>query len=256
MRTLGRGRFARIWLSMGIAGLMACGVAAFATAPVQAQDYRALLAAPDRTAADRENDKRRDPTDMLTFIQPRPGMKILDMGAGAGYSTELMARAAGPTGMVWGQNPPDQFEGARRAFDERAKSAAMKSAAQDVRPFDDPVPPGVRDLDLVTFLFFYHDTTYLPVDRALMNKRLFDALKPGGILAIADYSARPGDGVTAGRSLHRIDEETVKREVEAAGFKLVGEGDFLRHPEDKRDTLSSRATMPVDEFILKFEKPR
>jgi len=44
--------------------------------------------------------------------------------------------------------------------------------------------------------------------------------------------------------------------VEAAGFKLVAEGDFLRHPEDKRDTLSSRAPMPVDEFILKFEKPR
>jgi predicted methyltransferase len=59
-----------------------------------AQDYRALLAAPDRSAADRENDKRRDPFNMLNFIQPRAGMKILDMGAGAGYSTELMARAA------------------------------------------------------------------------------------------------------------------------------------------------------------------
>ena len=82
------------------------------------------------------------------------------------------------------------------------------------------------------------------------------ALKPGGILAIADYSARPGDDVSSGKSLHRIDENIVKREVEAAGFKLVGEGDFLRHPEDKRDTLSSRAQMPIDEFILKFEKPR
>jgi predicted methyltransferase len=77
---------------------------------MNAQDYRALLAAPDRSAADCENDKRRDPMDMLNFIQPRTGMKILDMGAGAGYSTELMARAAGPSGMVYGQNPPDQFE--------------------------------------------------------------------------------------------------------------------------------------------------
>jgi predicted methyltransferase len=58
------------------------------------------------TAADRDNDKRRDPIDMLNFIAPGAGMKILDMGAGAGYSTELMARAAGPTGMVYGQNPP------------------------------------------------------------------------------------------------------------------------------------------------------
>lgn len=252
MRTLGPGRFSRVRLM----GLMALVVSPFIVGSAHAQDYRALLAAPDRSAADRENDKRRDPTDMLNFIQPRAGMKILDMGAGAGYSTELMARAVGPTGMVYGQNPPDQFERARQAFDERAKNPAMKNAAQDVRPFDDPVPPGVHDLDMVTFLFFYHDTTYLPVDRALMNKRLFDALKPGGILAIADYSARPGDDVSSGKSLHRIDENIVKREVEAAGFKLVAEGDFLRHPEDKRDTSSSRAQMPIDEFILKFEKPR
>jgi predicted methyltransferase len=252
MKTVGRGRFASILFM----GLMASVAASFVTAPVHAQDYRALVAALDRSAADRENDRRRDPIGMLNFIQPRAGMKILDMGAGAGYSTELMARAAGPSGMVYGQNPPDQFERARQAFDERAKSSGMANAAQDVRPFDDPVPSGVHDLDLVTFLFFYHDTTYLPVDRALMNKRLFEALKPGGILAIADYSARPGDDVSSGKSLHRIDENIVRREVEAAGFKLVAEGDFLRHPEDKRDTLSSRAPMPVDEFILKFEKPR
>jgi predicted methyltransferase len=68
------------------------------------------------------------------------------------------------------------------------------------------VPPGVRDLDMVTFLFFYHDTTYLSVDRALMNKRLFDALKPGGILAIADYSARPGDDVSRSRVCRRMPE--------------------------------------------------
>jgi predicted methyltransferase len=248
MRMVGRGRF--------FMGLMALVAAPFVSISVHAQDYRALVAAPDRSAADRENDKRRDPIDMLNFIQPRTGMKILDMGAGAGYSTELMARAAGPSGMVYGQNPPDQFEKARQAFDERAKGPGMMNAVQDVRPFDDPVPPGVHDLDMVTFLFFYHDTTYLPVDRALMNKRLFDALKPGGILAIADYSGRPGDDVSIGKSLHRIDENIVKREVEAVGFKLVGEGQFLRHPEDKRDTLSSRSPTPIDEFILKFEKPR
>jgi predicted methyltransferase len=251
MRT-GQGRFASIWF----VGLMALAAAPFVTLPVHAQDYRALIAAPDRSAADRESDKRRNPIDMLNFIQPRAGMKILDMGAGGGYSTELMARAAGPTGKVYGQNTPDQFEGARQAFDERAKSPAMKNAVQDVRLFDDPVPPGEHDFDLVTFLLFYHDTTYLPVDRALMNKRLFDALKPGGILVITDYSARPGDDVSSGKSLHRIDENIVKREVEAAGFKLVAEGDFLRHPEDKRDAPSVGVQTPVDEFILKFEKPR
>src|SRR5258706_90756 len=113
MRRVSRGRFA----SIRFMGLMAFVVASFVTVPVHAQDYRALIAAPDRSAAVRENDKRRDPIGMLNFIQPRAGMKILDMGAGAGYSTELMARAAGPTGMVYGQNPPDQFDIAPQAFD-------------------------------------------------------------------------------------------------------------------------------------------
>ena len=48
------------------------------------------------------------------------------------------------------------------------------------------------DLNMITFLFFYHDTTYLDVDRAAMNRKMFSALKPGGILVIADHSAKPG----------------------------------------------------------------
>jgi predicted methyltransferase len=101
----------------------------------------------------------------------------------------------------------------------------------------------VRNLDLVTFLFIYHETTYMPVDRAKMNKKLFAALKPGGFLVIADHSASAGAGTAVGRSLHRIEESVVRSEVEAAGFKLVGEGDFWRHPEDTHDFI----TQPPDQ---------
>jgi predicted methyltransferase len=124
------------------------------------------------------------------------------------------------------------------------------------RPFDDPLPAEVRDLDLITFLFFYHDTTYMPVDRAEMNRKLFAALKPGGYLVIADHSARPEDGTTVGKTLHRIAEASLKQEVEAAGFKLAASGDFLRHPEDPRDAIVFRSKVPVDEFVLKFQKPQ
>ena len=124
-----------------------------------------------------------------------------------------------------------------------------------VRPFDDPVPADVHDLDVVTFFFFYHDTTYMAVDRAQMERKLFAALKPGGVLVIADHAAKAGDGTSVGKTLHRIDEAVLRREVEAAGFKLVAEGDFLRHPEDTRDFSTNRPPAPVDEFVLKFQKP-
>ena len=218
-------------------------------------NYDALIAAPDRSDADRETDKRRDPVKLLAFTGASAGMKVLDMGAGGGYSTELMARAVGPRGVVYGQNGAELGARPKERFEARLKTPAMQNAVALVRPFDDPLPSDVRDLDLITFLFFYHDTTYMEVDRAAMNKKLYAALKSGGVLVIADHSARPGEGVSVGKTLHRIEESTLRREVEAAGFKLVATGDFWRHPEESRDFTTTRPTGPVDEFVLKFQKP-
>src|ERR1700687_1060171 len=131
----------------------------------------------------------------------------------------------------------------------------MKNVVHVIRHYDDPIPPEVGGLDLITFFFAYHDVTYMPVDRAEMNKKLFAALKPGGLLVIAAHSARPGDAITVANTCHRIEESTLRREIEAAGFKLATEADFLRHPEDPRDAAVFRPQIPVDEFVLKYQKP-
>lgn len=171
------------------------------------------------------------------------------MGAGAGYSTELMARAAGPTGKVWGQNdkPVEKFEA-------RLKMPLMANAASQNRSYDDPAA-GLPPLDLITFFFAYHDTTYMGVDRAKMDKALFNALKPGGILVIADHSARPEDGASVGKLYHRIAEATVRSEIEAAGFKFLADANFLRNPQDPRTAIVFHSPAKVDEFVLKFQKP-
>jgi predicted methyltransferase len=219
-------------------------------------DYAAIVAAPDRSDADRNTDKRRDPVKLFSFTGVRIGMTVLDMGAGGGYSTEMMARGVGPSGKVYAQNAPEFGGRGREALDARLKTAAMKNVVPLFRKFDDPLPPDVGQVDLVTFFFFYHDTTYMPVDRAEMNRKLFAALKPGGSLVIADHSAKPGEGASVGRTNHRIEEALLRREVEAAGFKLAATGDFLRHPEDTRDFNVNRPTGPVDEFVLRFEKAK
>jgi predicted methyltransferase len=218
-------------------------------------DYAALIAARDRSDADREADKRRDPLPLLKFAGPAPGMKVLDMGAGGGYSTELIARAVAPNGKVYGQFPADGFQKAIDNFNARLKTPAMSDAAADFRPFDDPIPPDVSNLDLITFLFYYHDTTYMTVDRAAMDQKMFAALKPGGYLVLADHAAAAGADISVGKSLHRIDEAIVRKELEAAGFKFVAAGDFWRVPGDTRDFSSNRPPSPVDSFVLKFQKP-
>jgi predicted methyltransferase len=235
--------------------VVSLALASAASLAQTAPDYTAIINAPDRTDADRKNDERRAAVNILAFTGVRPGWTILDMGAGAGYSTELMARAAGPTGKVYGQNPPDMMDRARSAYEERAKSPAMQTVTTLARVYDDPVPAEVKNLDLVTFFYAYHDVTYMPVDRAKMDHALLDALKPGGYFVIADYASLPGAGTSVSNTLHRIDEDFLKKEVEAAGFKLVQEADFLRNPDDPHTMPIFRPQIPIDIFVLKFQKP-
>src|SRR5260370_39572012 len=158
------------------------------------------------------------------------------MESDAGYSRTLLHRAVGPTGVVYAQDSAAVMERVKDKFDIRAKKPVMKNVVHVVRDFDDPLPPDVSGLDLITFFFAYHDITYMPVDRAVMNGKLFAALKPGGFLIISDHSAKPREGITVPKTLHRIEESVLRQEIDAAGFRLVAEADFLPHPERHRDT--------------------
>lgn len=226
-------------------------VAACATAtPVSRDRIAQIVASPDRTAADKKNDLRRKPDEMLSFIGPRPGMIVLDVSTGGGYSTELLARAVGPTGRVYGQSPNPNTP--QRLAERMQRQGNIVPV---VRKFDDPIPPELASgtLDLVTFMFNYHDLGHMGVDRAQLNRAVFAALKPGGLYVIADHSGRPGTGISEANTLHRIEEAFLRKEVEAAGFKLAEQGNFLRNPSDPRD--QNEPPFPKDEFVLKFVKP-
>lgn len=239
-------------MKAGLLSMMALLISLAPPARTQAlaADYGAVVAAPDRSEADRQNDAKRNPVALLTFVGPQPGMRILDMSAGGGYSTELLARSVAPNGKVYAQSdkPSEKFAA-------RMTTPAMSNVVPLVRPYDDLADPNLANLDAITFFFGYHDTTFLPVDRAKMNKAMFDALKSGGILVVADHSARPEDGATVGKTLHRIAEQTLRAEIESAGFQFVADANFLRHPEDSRTVVVFRNTVPNDEFVLKFRKP-
>ena len=233
------------WLAATLLAVLCGGCATDLPAP----DFQALVASPDRSEADRVTDARRKPVELLAFYGVRPGMQVLDISAGGGHNTELLARAVGASGRVYAQNP------AAGRLDARMQKPVMKNVVPVTRGFDDPVPPEARNLDLVTFNFNYHDLVYMGIDRAKTNRAVFDALKPGGSYIVADHSGRPGTGATETKTLHRIDEAFVRREIEAAGFRFVAEGGFLRNPQDPRDASVFKPKQPNDEFVLKFVKP-
>lgn len=217
-----------------------------------------LLSAADRSEADRTNDPKRKASQMLAFIDARPGMRVLDMGAGGGYTTELLARSVGASGHVFAQNS-DLFlkNFVKGRFDVRMKTPAMRNVSHHVREFDDPVPAEVAagSLDKVTIMFNYHDLGWVGTDRARMNRAVFAALKPGGHYIIADHSGRPGTGISESKTLHRIEEAFLRKEIEAAGFRLAEEGQFLRNPKDSRENSVFKNDQTNDEFVLKFVRP-
>jgi predicted methyltransferase len=260
-------------LALVTVGLAACAAGPSAPDPGR---YAAIVAAPDRSAADRANDIRRKPVEMLTFLGVRPGMVVEDLSAARGYTSELVARAVAPDGRVYAQNPmrsatptpSPQPEGATGSatmiapapmptLAERLRNPALAGVLVAVtRPFEDPVPPEAEGrLDLVTLMFNYHDFGHLGVDRARVNRAVFRALKPGGQYVIADHSGRAGTGISESGTLHRVEEALVVNEVEAAGFRLAARGDFLRNPADPRDRNTPDPPMPKDEFVLRFVKP-
>lgn len=225
------------------------GVSAIAADQPAGGSYQAAIASPIRTDDDRKADAKRKPAEFLAFAGVKPGMKALDIAAGGGATAALLTAAVGQKGEVWAQNAKPNPK-----LQERVGNATLPNLHAIVADFNDPVPKGTPPLDLVTINMSYHDIANTPADRAAMNKRLYEALKPGGVLVIVDNAARKGAGLSATKTLHRIDEETVVEEVTRAGFKLDARSDYLHVASDPREQPFFKMDAPDDKFALRFKK--
>jgi predicted methyltransferase len=221
----------------------------------------AAVESPDRTDEDRALDAGRRPAEVFTFFGVEPGWRVVDVFAGGGYTTEILARIVGPDGRVWAQNNTfvlDRF--ARAPLEARLTRLAMPSIAAVERALDAPIPEVASDLDAVIFILAYHDSAWQGTDRAAMNRAIFDALRPGGVYGIVDHAAAEGHGTTDAETLHRIEESVVIEEVLAAGFVLEAEADFLRTADDAHDWNASPMSAgerrgTSDRFVLRFRRP-
>jgi predicted methyltransferase len=236
--------------------------AATSTTSKASPEAQAVVNAADRDPGDKELDAGRRPAEMLTFYGVKPGMKLLEIAAAGGYTSEILGRAVGASGTVYAQNNAWILEKfADKTLSARLAKPVNKNMVKVVREFDDPIPPEAKDLDGVFIVLIYHDLFWLndgKIDRAKMNAAVLKALKPGGFYAIIDHSGRPGTGAKEVNTIHRIEEKVIREEVEKAGFKLAAEGDFLRHPEDTRDWDASPGSPKrgqTDRFALKYVKP-
>jgi len=114
--------------------------------------------------------------------------------------------------------------------------------------------PTDGSLDFVLINLDYHEVDQ--ADRAAMNKRVFAALKPGGVYGVVDHSAQDGAGDSVRKTLHRIDKALVVKEMASVGFILAKEGEMLKNPDDPRTESVFKDRGKSDRFVLRFEKPK
>ena len=222
----------------------------------------AAVADANRPDTDKTRDANRKPAEVLMFTGVKPGAQIAELLPGGGYFTRILSKAVGSTGHVYAVVPaplPDapadvpDFAARVRAIAADPNYANVSVVVEPFSQLKVPVP-----VDLVWTSQNYHDLHNLPgLDVGIFNKLVFDDLKPGGIYLILDHRAEAGTGDRDTKTLHRIDPETVKKEVLAAGFVFVGSSDLLRQPGDDH---SQKVFDPVvrgktDQFVLKFRKP-
>ena len=215
------------------------------------ESYKQAAASPIRTNEDKRADATRKPVEFLQFAQVRPGMRVLDLATGNGYTTQLLALVVGSTGTVWAQG-----DNQRPAFIKRLADHPQSNIVPVIRPSEDPLPEAAPKLDLITNIMNYHNSTYLSAARrARLNQRLFKALKSGGHLIVIDHSTKTGTDIATAKTLHRMDQAIVLDEIQKAGFRLEQESNFLRNPTDPRNQAYFDMEIPTDKFAFRFVKP-
>lgn len=235
-----------------------------AAAPA-ANPVAAAVAAPDRPADQVELDAGRKPAEVLTFFGLKPGDRVLDVMAGGGYYTEIMARAVGPKGYVMALEPPqfvktDKAKAAWDALIERDKNVGlMLMSPQNVALAPD-------SYDFVLMHLVYHDAywesakyDFKRMDPATFLKVVFSATKPGGIVGVVDHVGQPADDTRATvDKLHRMDPAVIKADFLAAGFVFEGESAVLANPADDHKTLVFDPAIrgKTDRVVYKFRRPK
>ncbi|MGN6590098.1 MAG: class I SAM-dependent methyltransferase [Sphingomicrobium sp.] len=234
------------------------------TLPVQAATPSRLdraiaqaVADPARPADSKAADAIRLPAQTLAFSGVRPGMTVGEFYPGGGYFTRMLSDVVGPTGHVYGLENAG-WKGAVKADNELLADGKLKNVSMDSQPFGTVSFP--KPLDLAWVTQNYHDlkiAEYGKVDTVAFDRAVYRSLKPGGIFFILDHQGAADLTDSQIAKMHRINRDVVVKEVTSVGFKLAGEGNFLRRPGDDHSLpIFDKAIQGhTDQYALKFVKP-
>lgn len=251
------------WHLVGLIGLVLCGVGeADIVVPTRAI-VEAAVADPRRPDDQVKLDATRKPAISVQFSEAKAGDRIADVMSGNGYFTRILSQVAGPAGHVYAYIPTEQIAHCSPQEIAGTLDIARGSSYRNVTLLtgsltDFRLP---QALDLVWMSQSYHDLhdSFLgPANVAVLNKTIFDALKPGGVFLVIDHVAEAGSGLRDTETLHRIDPIRMKNEIEAAGFVLESQSEALRNTADdhRLAVFDPSIRGRTDQVLFRFRKPQ
>jgi predicted methyltransferase len=244
--------------------VIALGLAACAK-PADRQFSQAVLdkalADPGRATHRQASDERRKPGELIAFAGVRPGDKVLDLIPGDGYWTRIFSKIVGAEGKVyavWPQSYARLATGNVATLRQLSADQYYGNIVTEVQPTTTLTAPEL--LDVVWTSQNYHDypDEFMGKgDPSILNQAVFEILKPGGTYMVIDHMAEPGSGMRDTERFHRIDPAIVRKQVEAAGFRFVGESKVLANPADPLDVpvFDKAIRGRTSQFAYKFVKP-
>lgn len=245
------------WVAAG--AFLLIGLSAAEARPAE---VAAAVTAAGRPADAVALDASRKPVEVLRFLGLEQGDRALDLFAGSGYYTEIMAQAVGPKGSALGWDPANFM-----SEKNRAAWAALKTrqpgAGLFVTPADALALPSDA-FDFVLLHMVYHDTYWQSdkyhfprMDPAAFLRTVYQSTKAGGIVGVVDHVGPAGDTREVVEKLHRIDPARVRADFEAAGFIFDGESNLLHVAGDdhSKNVFDPEVRGKTDRFVYKFHKP-
>ncbi len=215
--------------------------------------YQIAIDHSDRPVADRSKDNSRKPLIILPFSKIVPGAKVLEIGAGGGYTTELISRIIGDKGHIYAETlSPSRIANGRLSNITALRRHKLYQLPEVLE--ENFVKKG--EVDVVIIFFALHDIMMnTRIDQGEFLNNIFALLKPGGYFVILDNAAAPDSGLTNTRKLHRIGENYVKQKIISAGFKFDEASQALRNPNDDINQSWRSIKGKQDRFAFRFVKP-
>lgn len=215
-------------------------VAGFAgSAHAVAPDFMEKLAAEARPAEDKARDGSRRPYQVMQLLGVEEGMTVVDVDAGAGWYTEVLSAAVGPSGKVFAQFGP-------RAGDEQRARAARLGNVEGVYDALPSIGSNVADRAVTALTLHHRDTAFL--------REIYDVLKPGGMAVVIDHEGTAG---MDNADLHRTVKADARRMIQEAGFEIVQDSDLLHTTADdhKMRIFAPELGRNTDRFLFLVRKP-